>query len=128
MILFILQNAYRSDKYNFRNREEWHRDLMRSQTGRRLKEMIPDNIEFRVINASNKIGDHPDSCYKPNTKYISRWVRKINPKIICACGKVAQQGCRTLGLEFVEAPHPAWRALSKEITGQIKQKLSNGIR
>jgi len=125
MILFILQNAYRSEKYNFRNEEEWSSDLMRSQTGKRLKEMIPENSDYRVINSSDKIGNNADSCYNADVSYIQKWIEKIQPRIICACGKIAQDGCEKLGLNFVKAPHPAWRQLSKKETKRIQNLLIN---
>jgi hypothetical protein len=123
MILFILQNAYQSDKHQFNNEEEWSRELANSHTGRRLKEMIPEGKEYRVINSSPIIGDCADSCYIADTKHIEKLVNEINPTVICACGKVAQKGCTELGLFFIPAPHPAWRQMSKQQSGVIKQVL-----
>jgi hypothetical protein len=123
MILFILQNAYQSEKHQFKNDEEWSRELANSHTGRRLKEMIPEGKEYRVINSSPMIGDCADSCYVADTEHIEKLVNKINPTIICACGKVAQKGCMKLGLFFISAPHPAWRQMSKQQSGSIKQTL-----
>ncbi len=123
LILFFLQNAYRSEKYNFRNEKEWHRDLLRSHTGRRLSEMIPDGADVRVVNANPNIGNNADSCYNPDLRHMEKMIKKYSPDIICACGRMAQQGCSDLGIEFIAAPHPAWRALSKEITMNIKRML-----
>ena len=123
MILFILQNAYRSEKHQFKNEEEWSRELANSHTGRRLKEMIPEDKEYKVINSSNIIGDNPDSCYEADTEHIKKLVNEINPIVICACGKVAQKGCADLGLIFIPAPHPAWRQMSKKQSSAIKQLL-----
>lgn len=125
MILFILQNAYQSDKHQFKNEEEWSRELANSHTGRRLKEMIPDGIEYKVINSSNMIGDCPDSSYDADLEYIKNFVGEIKPTIICACGKVAQTGCTKLGLNFISAPHPAWRQLSKQCSNDIKNKIKD---
>lgn len=124
-ILFILQNAYKSDKYKFTNHEEWSNQLMRSHTGRRLKDMIPAGISFAVINASDKIGDNPNSCYEADLKYISKWIKKINPTVICACGKIAQNGCKELGINYVPAPHPAWRLFSKETAFEVRDNLQS---
>ena len=123
MILFILQNAYQNKNHQFSNQEEWSRELTNSQTGRRLKEMIPAGVEFRVINASGFIGDNPNSVSEADTKHMRKLIKQIKPDIICACGKIAQDGCRKLGLDFIEAPHPAWRCLSKETTGNIRNLL-----
>jgi len=123
MILFILQNAYQSDKHQFKNDEEWSRELINSHTGRRLKEMIPNDMEYKVINSSDMIGDCPDSCYDANPLHIQKHINEIKPTVICACGKIAQKGCTELGLNFISAPHPAWRQLSKQQSSFIKEKL-----
>jgi hypothetical protein len=123
MILFILQNAYTSDKHPFKNEVEWSRELLRSHTGRRLKEMIPDGVEYRVINASPAIGNNAKSCYDPDTEHIKTLVEQIKPDIICACGRMAQKGCKSLGYDFIETPHPAWRQLSKNKSNEIKEQI-----
>jgi hypothetical protein len=127
-VLYILQNAYRSDKYNFRNREEWHEDLFCSHTGRRLSEMIPEGFDYYVVNSSPNIGSHADSKFPPSKEHIIEWYEKVKPDIVVACGKIAQQGCKDAGLEHIKAPHPAWRALSKKITNDIKLRIKNGIK
>jgi hypothetical protein len=123
MILFILQNAYTSVKHRFTNNIEWSRELSLSHTGRRLKEMIPNGMEFKVINASKNIGDNPNSSFKADIKHIKQSVTKIKPTIICAYGKIAQEGCIELDLFFIKAPHPAWRQLSKKQTGEIRDRI-----
>ena len=129
MILFILQNAYTSEKHLFKNEDEWYRELMRSHTGRRLKEMIPYGKDFRVVNSSATIGDNPNSIYPADINHICKMIDNIKPKVICACGKVAQAGCRKINIEklkidYIEAPHPAWRGLSKKIILDIRAKLN----
>lgn len=123
MILFILQNAYQSDKHQFKNEEEWSRELANSHTGRRLKEMIPDGMEYRVINSTPMIGNNPDSCYTPDLAHIKKLVAEIKPDVICACGKNAQKGCEELGIDFIPAPHPAWRQLSKKCSSSIREQI-----
>jgi hypothetical protein len=127
VILFVLQNAYRSEKYNFRNDDEWYRDLMRSHTGRRLSEMIPDGIDVRVVNATPKIGNDPCSFLKPEQGHIRNMINRFKPDVICACGKSAQTGCEQLGIDFISLPHPAWRHLSKKVTGEIRAMLGSLI-
>jgi hypothetical protein len=123
-ILFVLQNAYRSEKHQFETHAEWYRELNFSQTGKRLQEMVPDGAVWLVINASPLIGTSASSCYPANTTYILEKIEELKPDCICACGKIAQAGLNTLGIKFYAAPHPAWRALSKKITKQIKEDLS----
>ena len=124
MILFILQNAYKSDKHPFTNNEEWSRELLRSHTGRRLKEMIPDGVQYRVINASEEIGDNPDSIFKGNIDHVSLWIKQLKPDTVVACGRIAQQICCDMKLKYMSVPHPAWRQLSKRETLEIKTYLS----
>lgn len=123
MILFILQNAYRSDKHQFKNEEEWSQELANSHTGRRLKEMIPDDMEYKVINSSPMIGDCADSSYNADLTHIEKHINEIKPDVICACGRIAQKGCTELGLDFISAPHPAWRRLSKQYSNDIKRRI-----
>ena len=124
-ILFILQNGYHSEKYQFRNLEEWYVDLERSYTGKRLKKMIPDNADPKVINASENIGNESSSCFPADANYIKKMIDKYKPKIICACGKIAQDGCEEIGIDYIPLPHPAWRQLSNKRVNEIKSKLSN---
>lgn len=128
MILYILQNAYKSEKHQFKNEDEWSRELEKSHTGKRLKEMIPDGAEYTVINSSGLIGNNADSCYPADLAYIQRWIEKINPSVICACGKIAQKGCEELNIDFIPAPHPAWRRMSKQCSNEIKQKIRRNIK
>jgi hypothetical protein len=122
-MLFVLQNAYRSEKYNFSNDEEWQRDLQRSHTGRRLQAMLPDDAQVFVINSSPLIGECPDSCYPADSDYIENKIKHIEPDVICACGKIAESGLRSIGIEFVALPHPAWRQLSNDMVCAIKRHL-----
>jgi hypothetical protein len=124
MILFILQNAYTSEKHPFTNKIQWYRELLRSHTGRRLKEMIPNGAQYRVINATSEIGDNPNSVFKGNMAYVSLWIKQLKPDIIVACGKIAQQTCCDMKIKYMSVPHPAWRQLSKQKTTEIKNYLS----
>ncbi len=127
MILFILQNAYQSEKHQFKNDEEWSRELANSHTGRRLKEMIPEGMEYKVINSSPIIGNCADSSYNADLTQIDKLGKQIVPDMICACGKTAQKGCEELGLDFIPAPHPAWRQLSKKCSSNIRKQLIQGF-
>ena len=123
MVIFILQNAYKSNKHQFKNEDEWGKELANSHTGRRLKEMMPEGIEYKVINSSAMIGNNPNSCYNADLRYIKKFVEEMKPSTICACGRIAQKGCTELGLDFIPAPHPAWRQLSKRCSNNIKEQI-----
>jgi hypothetical protein len=124
-VLFVLQNAYRSEKYNFSNDEEWQGALQKSHTGRRLQAMIPADTQAFVINSSLSIGDNPDSCYPADSAYIKNKIERIEPDIICACGKIAEDGLKKIGVEFVALPHPAWRQLSNDTVYAIRSRLES---
>ncbi len=129
-VLFVLQNAWRkSAKAGERDvgRERvWDRLLWRSQTGRRLKEMIPEGIDFSVVNASALVGDHSASVYPVDMALMAMRLGRIKPDVVVLCGKVAA-GLAPLVEDaqttLVIAPHPAWRALSKEHTARIKEEI-----
>ncbi len=129
-VLFVLQNAWRkSAKPGEREvgRESvWDRLLWRSQTGRRLKEMIPDDITFEVVNASEQVGNHSASVYPVDQALMAMRLGRIKPDVVVLCGKVAA-GLALLVEDsqttLVITPHPAWRLLSKEHTARIKTEI-----
>ena len=122
-VLFILQNGYHSEKYQYRNLQEWSEDLGRSHSGKRLMEMIPTGCDYYVINSTPEVGLGSSSLLKPQPDYILDWIDKVKPDVICACGKVAQNVCKELGINYVSAPHPAWRQLSKADTSKIRNVI-----
>lgn len=121
-ILFFLQNAYYNDGFG-RDEQQWQKDLWRSLTGKRLKQMIPDGADIRLANASPVVGNVASACYPPDLQHMRKAIRKHRPDVICACGKIAQRGLDEIGVEYVAAPHPAWRALTKEHIARIRQQL-----
>lgn len=121
-ILAVLQCAWYKDG-NSRRFMRWQRDLWHSHTGRRLLEMIPEQSIVFPINASPKTGDHAHSVFPPDPFHIQRAYQFYQPDVVLACGKIAQDGCRIAGLDYVAVPHPAWRQLSKEDTKRIREQL-----
>ena len=122
MVLVILQCAYYLDGKP-RSRAAWLRGLERSHTGKRLKEMLPDGIDYYVINASQEIGSSSDALFPPDIKYISQTIEHISPTIILACGRVAQAAVDEIELSvpIIKTYHPAFRGLSKGITKSINE-------
>ncbi len=129
-VLFVLQNAWRKNAKPGENelgREAvWQRLLWRSQTGRRLKEMIPDDITFEVVNASALVGVYSAAVYPVDMALMAMRLWLIKPDVVVLCGKVAA-GLAPLVEDaqttLVITPHPAWRLLSKEHTARIKTEI-----
>jgi hypothetical protein len=86
--------------------------------------MIPDGVRINVVNASPKIGDDPSARFGADLPHLKKVIDDFQPDKILACGNVAQAAMIDLGQEYVAAPHPAWRFLSKKMTADIKQQLS----
>jgi hypothetical protein len=122
-----LQNAYYPDGIEpdrIKDRRTWLRLLWRSHTGKRLKEMLPDEIETFITEASPMIGTKPSDAFEADLGFMRSEIQEhSNAKIILACGKIAQAGLDKLGVTYISAPHPAWRLLSKRMTAEIKEKL-----
>jgi hypothetical protein len=127
MVLFVLQNGYHSEKYQYRNLEEWSVDLHRSHTGRRLIQYIPQGVEYKVINSTPIVGTDVNSCLDPDLSYMQEWITRLCPDVICACGYVAQKACDELNVKHIKAPHPAWRALSKLKISEIRNQILNAV-
>lgn len=128
MILVLLQNAYYPGGCKRpMNRRLWLWLLWRSHTGKRLKEMLPEGLEYYVDEANPKIGEHADACFPADLTHLSRLLDTVHPTLILACGRIAQEGCRKLDVPFMSVPHPAWRFLSKETTAEIRRKLETMV-
>lgn len=130
-LLVVLQCAYATTprhRRQLRDNRFWERALWRSHTGRRLAEMLPEAGVLEVINASPEIGARSDAAFPPDPAHIREHAERFRPDVILACGAVAQRGVRDAGLEYVTAPHPAWRALSKERAQQVREQVARGLR
>ena len=124
MILFILQNAYMNERYEFSTYTERLQCMHNSHTGRRIREMFPNtDEEIFVMNSSPSIGDSPDSCFKADLTHIKNQIDYKRPRVIVACGKIAQEGCEKLGVKYIATNHPAYRALSKKETSRVAELL-----
>lgn len=126
-VLVFLQNAYGvEDGYV----PTYERESFAScHTGKRLKEMIPDDAEIIIRNSSPQIGDVVSSNIPPDWEYIAGQIEMIDHDVILACGKNAREGV-SKALSFaayrprvVYAPHPAWRQLSKQGTTEIRTRI-----
>ena len=126
MILVVLQNAYR-EKGEYVDREEWLERLWLSHTGRRLKTMLPEGVDFYIDNATPEIGKTSDSCFPADAQHLKMVIDTVRPEIILACGLVAQAGLEALGYAYVAAPHPAWRQLKRSHCEWIRIQLERMV-
>lgn len=125
-LLVVLQCAYGNTEERRRQLEDrtlWLYGLWHSHTGRRLKEMIPAGYKVVPINASPKIGKQPDAKFAPDLIHIKMWITWTRPDVILGCGNVAQEALNEIDVQYISAPHPAWRQLSKADTREIREKL-----
>jgi len=124
-VLFILQCAYYTNG-RAPTLDVWERRLLTSShTGRRLREYIPPDVSYRVINSTLETGTTPDACFPPDAAYIRNKVDELKPKIVVACGKIAQQALDNI--PHIPAPHPAWRQLSKQHSSEIRNKITAAL-
>ena len=121
-LLVVLQNAYgvedgyipSYDRASFRN----------CHTGRRLKEVLPDGIIPEIINSNPKVGDISSSYFKPDIDYVRKRIEEIKPKVILFCGANGKILIEQIGFpNSVHMPHPAYRALTKKMTSDTKEKI-----
>ncbi len=113
-ILVVLQNAWRETGAPFTHKQ-WLNALWESHTGRRLKNMLPTIPHYLyVTNASTNIGITSSAAFPADTQHIQKEIATIQPDIIIACGKIAQQGVKQITENYIATPHPAWRAFSKQ--------------
>lgn len=123
-LLVILQNAYGVEEgyvpsYN-------RQSFVNSHTGKRLKEMLPEIAETFIVNASSRVGTHASSIFPPEPAYVLGYIKEYAPDCILACGKVAEEAVNALteiDMPIIYAPHPAYRALSKRMTADIRSRI-----
>jgi len=127
VLLVVLQNAYRKSGAPYRNRRQWLKCLWLSHTGKRLRRMLPADIEPYVINANPQIGKHAGAVFPPDLEHLRQTIERVNPSVILACGRMAQTGLDALGVTYVAAPHPAWRQLTELEITVIREKLDEHL-
>lgn len=138
-ILFVLQNAWRKgakpgERESDHSERAWHRQLWRSQTGKRLREIIPEDIfvldKFVVVNASPFVGSRSFAVFAADSLLMHARMQRLQPELVVLCGKVAQELVHVVKQHerpYILAPHPAWRLLSKVRTAEIKEEISSAL-
>lgn len=128
-VLFVLQNAWRngapeSGKAEWKPRY-WRRALWRSQTSKRLREMIPEGITYEVCNASPLVGSTSKAVFQADRAHLDRVVARFCPSLTVLLGTVAHKAQPWLepSTRVLTGPHPAYRTLFKATTAEIREKI-----
>lgn len=128
-LLVVLQCPWKKGKLaNGWDREIWFEELWRSRTGVRLSEAIPEEeFEVEICNSNPTLVDTPDGVLPPDLKHLRTLIEIERPNVILACGNVARGAIKELkpSIPVVEMPHPAFRLLSKRMTGEVRQRLTS---
>lgn len=122
MILVILQNAW-YHKNKKKPYDKWLIALWKSQTGKNLIKMLPEGIPYFIINSTDEIIDNPDDALEANHRWIRRHYFMVKPKLVLACGRIAQEACEQIGIPHMKVPHPTWRQFSNRLAEDIKEKV-----
>ena len=127
VLLVILQCPWRKGRLeNGWNPGVWYKMLWISRTGVRLREALPfDFYEVRVCNANPSLADSPDGVFPPDLKHLRRALKRVQPDVILACGRVAQEAVGKIKtiVPVVEMKHPAYRLLSHRMTEEVRLRL-----
>lgn len=129
-VLVILQNAYNKgtlssgSRYSFRH---WFREFEQSRSGVRLAEMFGRETLRRLhyTNTTSIIGVGPDSQLKVDIAHLRRSLLRVQPRLVVACGKQAEQACLNLAVQDLFCiPHPAHRLL----TNKLLEEAGNAVK
>lgn len=104
----------------------WQDALWRSQSGIRLREMLPEDCDVYVGNASPLIGPVPRSKYSMDAQHVITLLNKHSPDVVLLLGKEAARALWLVedkDIRAVLGPHPASRSLSKATTADIKRDI-----
>jgi hypothetical protein len=146
-VLVFLQNAWKHDaaegqtKWLPDNSDEasnraWQFALWRSQTGKRLKEMLPEGCDAYVTNVSPLIAPAASVHYPMDRKHVVSEVLRHRSDVVLLLGTEAKTAAAMLATQkdndgewllaharVVTGPHPAWRVLSKERTAEVRREI-----
>jgi len=129
VLLVILQNAWRANGERY-SHKQWLEALWNSHTGRRLRNILPETPHtLYVANASPEIGKESSSMFPADIGYIKRQIARVSPDVIVACGQVASNAITEIAPDAIciTAPHPAWRAYSKEREMQVQAQVESFV-
>ena len=146
-VLVFLQNAWKHgategqtkwlpDNSDEASNRAWQSALWRSQTGKRLKEMLPEGCVAYVTNVSPLIAPAAKVYYPMDREHVISEVFSHKPDVVLLLGTEAKTAAAMLATQkdnngewllaharIVAGPHPAWRVLSKERTAEIRREI-----
>ena len=121
-LLVVLQNAYHKSGRPL-TRRQYEAALWSSYTGTMLRKMLPDGVDVHVDNASPQIGTTADSIFPADLDHLEKVIEYTAPDLVLGCGKIVQSGLEELGIDFLPAPHPAWRGLTNAQAQEIRETI-----
>ena len=130
-ILVVLQSAY--DKGGLKDGwhpSTWWKEFRTSRSGIRLAGMFleEDLRWFRYCNAAPGVGKGPDSKLDPSHVNLRRRIKKVRPRYVLACGKLAEWVVQTTwGGPLVVIPHLAYRPLTNELLRGARELLVDSV-
>lgn len=116
------------------SRRAWETALWRSQSGKRLVEMLPEVCETVIANVSPFIAPTAGTHYSMDESHVISQVLFHQPDVVLLLGKEARKAAAVIvtahdrrrgpsAIRIVVGPHPAWRLLSKAHTAEIRKEL-----
>jgi len=123
----FLQNAW-SPRWAGRHwpRQRWLGALRRSHSGRRLSDML-DDLSI-CWNLTTTVCATPEEIPEPDVPYIRTIIAQQSPKLIVACGRVAEETLQELWLgPLLVVPHPTYRMLTKQLYREAKHIIEHGF-
>ncbi len=150
-IIVVLQNAWRHNakpgdrefvpgRPRERSDAIWRAALIRSRSGQRLLQMLPDSVwkagTWAAMNASPFVGSRARSKYPYDADHTGAEIDRLSAgleflPVILLCGVEAQKAKRLVALKghrIVLAPHPAYRLLSSARCLDIREELLDALR
>jgi hypothetical protein len=130
-LLVVLQNAYDkgslADRWNY---AAWKREFESSRTGTRLLYALPDmgtSPSWRVhyANAAPGVGRGSRSCLRPSRVHLRRAVKRVEPDVVLACGRLAEETALAAWEgSLLAIPHPAYMCLTNELLDRCRDVLT----
>lgn len=126
-VLIVLQNAY--DRGSLKagerfNPATWRAEFLGTRTWTRLQRLFSrGKYNLHFTNAAPGIGSGPRSLLPVQHKNVKDRIRRVNPDIVIACGKSAEEACTDWSGNMMVIPHPAYMLLTNDLLDHAANKL-----